>query len=62
MLYKKKNRYCISIESPVLIIPLNQTFEGKNAPVWIIKLGNMLILSEKDKKQVVAQKIVTKIV
>lgn len=62
MLYKKKNRYCISIESPVLIIPLNQTFEGKSAPVWVIKLGNMLILSEKDKNQVAVQRQVTKLV
>lgn len=46
MLYKRKNRYAISIESPVLIIPIQQTFEGNNAPVWVIRTGNMLIVSE----------------
>lgn len=51
MLYKRKNRYLISIESPVLIIPIYATFEGKNAPVWVIRTGNMLIMSEDAKNQ-----------
>ena len=44
-MYKNKNRYVLSLDSPVLIIPINATFEGKNSPVWVINTGNMLIIS-----------------
>jgi hypothetical protein len=46
IIYKKKNRYVISIESPVLILPIYSTFEGNLAPCWVINTGNLLILSD----------------
>ena len=46
MLYQTKNRYVISVESPVLILPICATFEGKVAPCWVMNTGNVLIISE----------------
>ena len=46
LLYQTKNRYVISVESPVLILPICATFEGKVAPCWVMNTGNVLIISE----------------
>jgi hypothetical protein len=46
LIYKKKNRYVIQIESPVIILPIHQTFQGRNAPVWVIRTGDVMIVSE----------------
>jgi hypothetical protein len=48
-MYKRKNRFVVSIESPVLVIPIYHTFEGKHAPLWVIRTGNMLIRSHEIK-------------
>ena len=46
LLYQTKNRYVISVESPVLILPICATFEGRVAPCWVMNTGNVLIISE----------------
>ena len=50
-MYQKKNRFVIHMESPVIILPINNTYEGKNASVWVIRTGNLLISSEDLKKE-----------
>ena len=49
-MYKRKNRFVVSIESPVLVIPIYHTFEGKHAPLWVSRTGNMLVRSHDIKK------------
>lgn len=36
------------MQSPVIILPVNGIYE--NSPVWVIKTGDMLILSEDTRK------------
>ena len=48
LLYKKRNRFVISVQSPVIILPVKGVFQ--NSPVWIIRTGDMLILSEDTRK------------
>jgi len=34
------------MKSPIILLPIYGTFEGSNAPMWVIKTGDMLILSD----------------
>lgn len=43
---KNKIRYTLQVESPVIILPINQTFHGKKAAVWILRTGNVKIETE----------------
>jgi hypothetical protein len=45
MIYRRKNRYVVSIQSPVFILPIRATFDAKFSPVWVIRTGDMLIIS-----------------
>ena len=36
LLYKKRNRFVISVQSPVIILPVKGVFQ--NSPVWIIRM------------------------
>jgi hypothetical protein len=45
ILYSKKNHYTISVLSPVIIIPINRVYDGKNSSVWVLKTGDMIVLS-----------------
>ena len=45
ILYSKKNHYTISVLSPVIIIPINRVYDGKNSSVCVLKTGDMIVLS-----------------
>jgi hypothetical protein len=45
MLYRRKNRYVLSIQSPVFVLPIRRTFDAKFSPVWVIRTGDTLIMS-----------------
>jgi hypothetical protein len=41
IIYKKRNRYKIDMRSPVFILPIENKFTGKHAPVWVIRPGDV---------------------
>ena len=45
IIYKKANRFRINIASPVLVLPLSAD-SNPLSPVWIIRLGDLKIISE----------------
>ena len=45
LLYRRKNRYVVSIQSPVFVLPIRATFDAKYSPVWVIRTGDMLMIS-----------------
>ncbi len=32
--------------SPVFILPINGTYDGKNSSVWVLRTGDMIVLSQ----------------
>lgn len=45
MVYKRKNRYVVSVQSPIFVLPIRGTFDAKFSPVWVIKTGDLLVIS-----------------
>ena len=39
LIYRRRNRYNIQIGSPIFLLPINGTFDGKFSPVWVIRTG-----------------------
>ena len=45
LIYKRRNRYNISIGSPVILLPINGTYQGKFSPIWAVRTGALNISS-----------------
>ena len=43
LIYRRRNKYNISIGSPIVLLPINGTFEGKYSSVWAVRTGALNI-------------------
>ena len=43
LIYRRRNKYNISIGSPIFLLPINGTFEGKYSPIWALRTGALNI-------------------
>lgn len=43
LIYRRRNRYNISIGSPIFLLPINGTFEGHFSPIWAVRTGALTI-------------------
>ena len=55
IIYKKRNRYKINLRSPVFILPIENTFTGSHAPVWVIRPGDVQLKTAENVNEMVAR-------
>ena len=41
LVYRRRNRYNITVGSPIFLLPINGRFEGKFSPIWAIRTGKI---------------------
>lgn len=43
LIYRRRNRYKIYIASPIFLLPINGTFDGKQSSIWAVRTGALNI-------------------